>query len=81
MAAKDGSFSFDFGGTYTNVEQFKVIEYKTDDDRRVKVVFTSNGNETNVVETFEAEEVNAVELQKGGWQAILDSFKKYTETI
>ena len=79
MEAKDGSFGFDFGGTYTLVETNKQIEYTLDDGRKVSINFTSQGNETTVVETFEAENMNSIELQKGGWQAILDNFKKYVE--
>ncbi|HEY9008725.1 SRPBCC family protein [Ohtaekwangia sp.] len=79
MAAKDGSMSFDFDGVYTNVEKHKVIEYAIADGRKVKVVFTPDGNETKVTETFEAEGVNPIEMQRGGWQAILDNFRKYTE--
>ena len=79
MEAKDGSFGFDFSGNYTLVETNKLIEYTLDDDRKVSINFTSHGNETTVVETFEAENMNSIELQKGGWQAILDNFKKYVE--
>ena len=79
MEAKDGSFGFDFGGTYTLVETNKQIEYTLDDGRKVSINFTSQGNETTVVETFEAENMNSIELQKSGWQAILDNFKKYVE--
>ncbi|HEY5824555.1 MAG TPA: SRPBCC family protein [Cyclobacteriaceae bacterium] len=81
MAAKDGSFSFDFGGVYDNVEKHKLIEYKIEDGRKVKIAFSSNGNETKVVETFDPESQNPVEMQRGGWQAILDNFKKYTESL
>lgn len=80
MAARDGSMSFDFEGVYTNVEQHKVIEYALTDDRRIKVTFSGIGNETKVVESFDAETKNSVELQSGGWQAILNNFKKYTES-
>jgi uncharacterized protein YndB with AHSA1/START domain len=80
MAAKDGSFSFDFGGTYTNVKENELIEYTLGDGRKVKVVFQEAGNTTKVIETFEPEQENSHELQRGGWQAILDNFKKYTET-
>ena len=80
MEAKDGSFGFDFGGVYESVGQNEYIEYTIGDGRNVKVNFTAQGNKTNVVETFEAEEINSIELQKGGWQAILDNFKKYTES-
>src|ERR671912_657125 len=79
MAAKDGSFSFDFEGVYTNVQSNKLIEYTIADGRKVTITFSGNGNETKVTETFEAESENPIEMQKGGWQAILDSFKKYTE--
>jgi uncharacterized protein YndB with AHSA1/START domain len=80
MAAKDGSVSFDFGGSYTNVEQHKTIKYTMDDGRKVDVNFSGNGNETKVIETFEAETENSPEMQRQGWQAILDNFKKYTES-
>ena len=76
MAAKDGSFSFDFEGVYTNVEPNKVIEYTMGDGRKVKIVFEGNGNETKVTETFDPESSNPIEMQRGGWQAILDNFKK-----
>lgn len=81
MAAKDGSVSFDFEGEYTDVQPNKLIEYIIADGRKVKIVFAGNGNETKVTETFEAEGVNDIEMQRGGWQAILDSFKKYTERV
>ncbi|HEV8286309.1 MAG TPA: SRPBCC family protein [Chitinophagaceae bacterium] len=79
MEAKDGSFGFDFGGVYDEVKTNELIEYTIGDGRKVVVHFTPNGNETKVVETFEAENTNPIEMQRGGWQAILDNFKKYTE--
>ena len=79
MAAKDGSMSFDFGGVYTNVQPNQLIEYTIDDGRKVSIKFSSHGNETKVTESFEAEGQNPVEMQRGGWQAILDNFKIYTE--
>jgi uncharacterized protein YndB with AHSA1/START domain len=79
MAAKDGSFSFDFEGVYSKVEENKLIEYSIADGRKVKITFAAEGKDTKVVETFEAESQNPIEMQKGGWQAILDNFKKYTE--
>jgi len=79
MEAKDGSFGFDFGGIYDDIKTNELITYTIGDGRKVKIVFTSNGNQTKVEETFEAENVNSLELQKNGWQAILDNFKKYTE--
>lgn len=79
MEAKDGSFGFDFGGIYDQVVTNELIEYTLGDGRKVEVHFTANGNETKVVETFEAESTNPVEMQQGGWQAILNNFKKYVE--
>ncbi len=81
MAAKDGSMSFDFWGTYTNVISHRLIEYTMGDDRKAKIIFEEKGSEVRVIETFEAEDENSVELQREGWQAILDSFKKYTESL
>lgn len=79
MAAKDGSFSFDFEGTYTNIDEPKLIEYTIADGRKVKVVFNDEGSGTRVSETFEMENIHPEEMQRGGWQAILDNFKKYVE--
>lgn len=81
MAAKDGSFSFDFEGVYTNIEEYKKIEYTMSDGRKVKVVFDSVGNQTKIVETFDPENTHSLEMQQSGWQAILDNFKKYTEAV
>jgi len=79
MAAKDGSYSFDFGGTYTHVEHPTVIAYRMDDGRRAHISFIPEGASTKVVETFEIEDENPGEMQRGGWQAILDNFKKHAE--
>ena len=79
MEAKDGSFGFDFGGLYDVVRKNEYIEYTLGDNRKVKVTFTANGKTTNIVESFDAESTHSVEMQQGGWQAILDNFKKYTE--
>lgn len=79
MAAKDGSFSFDFEGVYDNVDPYKRIEYKIGDGRNVKIVFEPAGSSTKMMETFEAEDVHSVEMQRAGWQAILENFKRYTE--
>ena len=80
MEAKDGSFGFDFWGVYDVVVTNERIEYTLGDDRKVKIVFTDQGNATRVTESFEAENENSVELQQSGWQAILDNFRKYTES-
>lgn len=79
MEAKDGSFGFDFGGVYDEVKPNELIVYTLGDGRKVIIKFTGNGNETKIVQTFEAEGTHSVEMQRGGWQAILDNFKKYVE--
>jgi len=79
MEAKDGSFGFDFEGVYDEVIPQKLISYSMPDGRKVKITFESNGNETKVTETFDAENTHSAEMQRDGWQAILDNFKKYTE--
>jgi uncharacterized protein YndB with AHSA1/START domain len=79
MEAKDGSFGFDFGGTYDEVKNLELIEYTLGDGRKVKITFSPTERGTKVVETFEAESTNPVEMQRSGWQAIMDNFKKYTE--
>ncbi|HMK04219.1 MAG TPA: SRPBCC family protein [Ferruginibacter sp.] len=79
MEARDGSMGFDFGGVYDEVRNNEYIEYTISDGRKVKINFTPQGNSTKVVESFEAEDMNPIEMQQGGWQAIMDSFKKYAE--
>ena len=79
MEAKDGSIGFDFAGVYDDVKTNELIAYTIGDGRRVEVKFTGEGNKTRVTESFEAEDVNSIEMQRGGWQAILNNFKKYVE--
>ena len=79
MEARDGSMGFDFGGVYDEVKENESIAYTIGDGRKVSIDFSTDGNATKVTETFEAESTNPVEMQRGGWQAILDNFKKYTE--
>ena len=79
MEAKDGSMGFDFGGIYDKVETYKTISYTLDDNRKVTINFSSAGNATHVVETFETETTHSEEMQRAGWQSILDNFKKYVE--
>ena len=80
MEAKDGSFGFDFGGVYDEVREHEVIDYTMGDGRKVSVRFSSTGNQTKVVETFDAENTHPVDMQRTGWQSILDNFKKYVES-
>jgi uncharacterized protein YndB with AHSA1/START domain len=79
MEAKDGSMGFDFWGTYTAVDPLARIAYTMGDGRLADIRFTGDDAAATVTETFDAEETNALELQQGGWQAILDNFKQYAE--
>lgn len=80
MAAKDGSFSFDFSGVYDEVIVHQTIAYTLADDRKVKILFSEQNGQTQVIESFQPESMNAPELQQQGWQAILNNFKKYVES-
>lgn len=79
MEAKDGSAGFDFGGTYDKVVPNELIAYTIGDGRKVSVTFTKKGGEIHISETFKAESENPIEMQRSGWQNIMDNFKKYTE--
>lgn len=79
MSAKDKSVSFDFGGTYTAIEKHALIEYDMSDGRHVKNEFESISDGVKVTTTFDPEAENPAEMQRKGWQAILDNFKKYVE--
>ena len=79
MEARDGSAGFDFEGTYTRVVPRKRIEYRMSDGREVQVEFTERADGVLVRETFDAETENTPELQRAGWQAILDNFKRHVE--
>ncbi len=80
MEAKDGSFGFDFYGTYDNIITEQLIEITLGDERKVQVHFREDGSNTKITETFEAESENPLELQQFGWQAILNNFKKVAES-
>ncbi len=79
MASRDGKMSFGFEGVYQEVSEPTHIAYTIADGRKVEIVFTENETGTLVTEVFEAEKMNAPELQRAGWQAILDNFKKQAE--
>lgn len=79
MAAKDGSVEFDFCGTFTNIVLHQSIQIYLEDGREVRLQFIKEGAATKLIETFEPEEVNSLELQQQGWQAILNNFKAYVE--
>lgn len=81
MEAKDGSFGFDLGGVFDVVKPNEYLETTLDDGRKVKVTLSSKGDKTLLSQSFEAEETNPVEMQRQGWQNILDSFKNYVEPL
>jgi uncharacterized protein YndB with AHSA1/START domain len=81
MEARDGSMGFDLKGTFTKVTINKEIEYMLEDGRKVQIQFTPSGNTTYIRETFDPEHAHPLELQRTGWQAILDHFKLYAESV
>lgn len=81
MEAKDGSFGFDFSGTYLEIHEFRLVVTKLDDNRMVRTEFIESDDNVKVVETFEVEEDNSIELQRQGWLAILTNFKLYSERL
>ena len=80
MESRDGNYGFDLTGKYDKVAIFRQLEYTLDDTRKVHITFISDENKTIITEAFEAEQTNSPELQRDGWQAILNNFKKYVET-
>lgn len=80
MEAKDGSEGFDFEGTYDEVVVGSLIKYHLDDDRKVSINVTEVDGQTQVDVSFDAESENSEEMQRSGWQSILDNFKTYVES-
>ena len=81
MEAKDGSFGFDFEGLYTEVVEFSKISYSMSDGRTVTVNFKGDSVSTSIDVVFDAEGENSIDMQREGWQAILNNYKKYTEAL
>lgn len=80
MESIDGKQGFDFSGKYTKVKELSMIQYVMDDGRRVTITFSERDRQTNIMIIFDPENLNSLEMQKDGWQAILDNFKKYVES-
>lgn len=78
MEAKDGSFGFDFDAVYTEINQGQNFTYEFG-GRFATVDFKETDGQTEISITFDPETENSIELQRNGWQSILDNFKKYTE--
>lgn len=81
MEAKDKSFGFDFSGTYEEIIDQKLIITRLDDNRLVRTEFIELADSIRIIEIFEAEDENSIEMQKEGWNAILNNFKVYTESL
>lgn len=80
MEAKDGSFGFDFKAIYDEIIPMAKVAYTLEDERKVVTIFEKQGDKTKVTTVFDAEGMNPIDMQKAGWQAILNNFKRYTET-
>ena len=80
MAAKDGSMAFDYTGTFTSITPNELIEYTLDDERKVSVSFSEEKGSCKIVQSFEVEGKNSIDMQRQGWQAILQNFKNYAES-
>ena len=81
MASKDGNMSFGFEGQFIDIKPKEFLSYHTSDGRKVEIKFKDTGDYVEIFESFEPETMNPEEMQKAGWQAILDNFKRYAESI
>lgn len=81
MEARDQSVGFDFSGTYTEVIPHEKIAYILADNRKVEITFVATDDGVHITEIFDTEQENSAEMQRTGWQAILDSFKHHTENV
>ncbi|MEO3428726.1 SRPBCC family protein [Pelagibius sp. CAU 1746] len=79
MEAKDGSFGFDFEAVYDEVDPHKALTLAMSDGRKARTTFESSGGQTKVTTTFDAEDQNPIDIQRDGWQAILNNFKRHVE--
>ncbi len=79
MESKDKSMGFDFAGTYSDIKKYESITYKLEDEREVQTTFTKNDQSIEIVQIFDVEDELSSEMQRRGWQSILNNFKKYVE--
>jgi uncharacterized protein YndB with AHSA1/START domain len=81
MSKKKGKDAMEFKGIFREIEKFSKLSYQLDDGRVINIELNQKGDVTNLIEQFEAEQSNSLEIQKKGWQAILNNFKKYVEAL
>jgi len=81
MSSKDGTMSFDFEGEYEEIDFHERIAYFLEDGREVIVVFDEQDGQCQITESFDPEDENPLEMQREGWQAVLNNFKKYAESL
>lgn len=79
MEAKDKSFGFDFSGKFTQIINFEKISYTLEDNRITDITFVKSNGGIIITEIFESENSSTIDMQKAGWQSILENFKKYAE--
>jgi uncharacterized protein YndB with AHSA1/START domain len=77
MEAKDGSAGFDFEGVYTRIVPDQIIDFRMSDGREVNIEFIERDGSVHVKETFDTEDENSADMQRAGWQAILDNFARH----
>lgn len=80
IEAKDKSVGFDFEGVYEEIQEYQLIQYRLEDERRVSVSFITENEQIKIAEMFDTESMNLLELQRQGWQAILDNFARYAKS-
>lgn len=79
MEALDGTVSFDFMGHYEDIKAHEYIRYSLGNGRKVNIEFSAIDTKTRITETFDPENTYSIGMQRDGWQAVLENFKKYTE--
>ncbi|MFN5705487.1 MAG: SRPBCC domain-containing protein [bacterium] len=79
MEAKDGSFGFDFEAFYDEIEPLSKLKYSFSDAREIEIYFESKNDSTDIKIIFDAENENPLDMQREGWQAILNNFKSHAE--
>lgn len=81
MEAKNGSMGFDFEGTYEEVDAPSALTLRLDDGRCARTTFEPEGGGTCVRTKFEADATQPAEMQRDGWQAILDNYATYVSEM